>query len=436
MGEAPRRLAFLDRAVASLWRAFGSTYVDAALGAVGVSLGAVWLILSFAREPLAGTDLHTLAQAVWMVRPVRAAAVGVATLACWRLLGLLSPAWVSPPRLRSATSIRFLHLESLPRAECWRSVGLAPCRTFHTPQERLIILRRYGGADCWSILLPLGLLFLLGALALQAGWGRHTAPAPLLLGHSLPLLESEEAYVTLDELDVLPKGANLARLEAHLSLRKDDQILGGLDLRRGPSRTIRGVTLYLTGYGPAMRLRAFKQGGESEQPLLLLPLANSQEPQAVVRLAFIGQQEHQVALTSHRLVVRLIYYPAESGEPEQAALWHVQALSGQDGQILAEGFANDQPLHLVVRQVRFVAAPEYYILLSAERRVAQPLFAIGALFSLIGLIARFLWPPRLVWLGLRQEGEVWVGEVRTTSPSLLNAVRQALSEQGVQEDSL
>lgn len=430
MDNKPRLLAFFDRATIQVWRALSSPYADVVLGAVGVCLSIGWGLVSFIREPLAGVALHTLAQAVWEVRALRAMAVCLGALACWRLISLLVPGWVPPPRQRSTASENSrLHLERFPSPEFWRSADFALCRMVLTPQGRLMVLQKRRGLSRLNILLPLGLFLFWGATGLQAGLGAYSAPSPLLLGHQQPLLPGEKTSATLDELYVTAKGGSVDWLEALLTVRQGDHIVGISHLRERQPWVTGRVTLFVAGHGPAVRLCAFGAQGESEERLLLSPLANGQGPQTVVRLAFAGQQEHQVALPSHNLIVRLVYYPPEIGGAGQGALWHAQALSGRDGQVLAEGFTQDRPLHLNVGQVRVVSVPEYYILLGAERRVAQPLFAVGAICILTGLAARFLWPPRFVWLAVRQEGEAWLGEVRATDLALVNAVHRIVGDE-------
>ncbi len=428
MERKSRFFAPAERAMTALWRALCSPYADGVLGGLWVGVAILWGVLSYGREPLAGADLHGLAQAVWATRGGRAVAVLLGGVACLRLVSILAPWWAPPPRRATRTPHHTVPLAHPPTEEAWRKVGLALAKALPVPEGLLLIAQSRTRLRCARALLPLGVLVFIGALGVQAALGAHSAAQPLLLGHRAPLPFQGGCEVGLDEIRAMPKGKGLAWVEADITCWKGSEALGSLMIRKGRPRALGRLAFYLSGYGPAVRLSAYRQGaGDREEVLPLLPLANGQGAQPLVRVGFAGEEEQQVALPAQNLIVRLVYYPPEPHASGQGAVVHVQALSGRDGQVLAEEFVRQGAVQFSVGPVRLVAAPEYYILLGAERRAAQPLFIIGVLAGLAGLVARFLWPPRLVWLALRQEGEGWLGDLRASDPGLEQRALQALA---------
>jgi len=421
-------MALAERGMAVLWRALCSVYADIVLGAVWAGLAAVWVLLSFVREPLAGADLHALAQAVWLARVGRVMAVLVGGVALLRLIGFLIPWWVPPPRRSPNPGL--LRIAHPPSDAEWRQAGLSVIKALPTPGGTLMVARPHARVWQGGMLLPVGLVLLIGAFGVQAAFGGHSAILPLLLGHRLPLALPGGFEVGLEEIRVMPKGTSLAWVEADITLWEGETPLGSRTIREWRSRRVEHLTFYLRGYGPAARLSAFQQGaGDREEVLPLLPLSNGGGYQQVVRVGFAEEEEQQIALPAQNLIVRLVHYPPEPNVPDQGAFLHVQALSGRDGQVLAEGFVRQSPLCLAVGPVRLMVAPEYYVLLGAERRVAQPLFALGLFAGALGVLARFLWPPHLVWLGLRQEGDAWLGDLRASDPALeAKALQAVMSE--------
>jgi hypothetical protein len=114
------------------------------------------------------------------------------------------------------------------------------------------------------------------------------------------------------------------------------------------------------------------------------------------------QQERLLAAPDVGLIIRLVHYPSLPAQGIQRRALHVQVLRGRDGQVLDERLLTETG-HVAANGVTVDAAFEYYAMLRAESEPELVLALTGGSLILLGLVAMVAWPPRGIWVAMRQE---------------------------------
>ncbi|MBC7235424.1 MAG: cytochrome c biogenesis protein ResB [Chloroflexi bacterium] len=322
----------------------------------------------------------------------------------FRLLGLWAPRWAVPARrgLSGQTVILPGDLEGAQAVvgRALAAIGSRAVPLHHAPGQWLGVSRRSGPGHWLAGLFYLGVIALLLAGLIREGFGSESAPLRLTLGEARPLAKERKIMLRLEQITVVPAvGARLQRFEGQLAVLHEGEIERIVTVGLSHPAWVRGYSLYLLDYGPAVRVTAQDAGGRR---LRIYPLVGTQAPTETFRLAFErGQAEELLAIPEVDLVLRLVHYESLPAQGMAGETVHLQILGGRSRDLLAETFVSGRG-QLAAHGVQVTVAPEYYVILQAQREPDVPLAAGGGAFILLGMIAFIVWPPHRVWVALEE----------------------------------
>lgn len=203
----------------------------------------------------------------------------------------------------------------------------------------------------------------------------------------------------------------------------------GVEVRRGVVRvngplTYRGVSCYLTSYGPAVRVDAHDVNGVAVT-MRVESISREAQGSVVIPFAGVGAGE-DLSIPAHNLGLHLVYHAQEP-------VLFVQVRRLDDGHLLAQGYPDEgEPVE--VGGVTFTLGQEYYPVLEL---VYDPGFgpAVGGAFVVvIGLLLAFFLPRRRLWLRVAEDGILLAGQARRDAAGferefarVVEDVRQAVS---------
>ncbi len=334
------------------------------------------------------------------------ALVAVASLV--RLFHHCLPSWIRPPSGRTSSFLLTLHCDS---TEAWRRItralapaGLRLSRRIRTRDLEYAVARRTGLSRAFPGLFYLGVLVLL--LATLVGWrfGWRGAEIELVLGETRVLDRRANLAVRLDEIEFLPgKEGTMRRFDSRLSLLGSSKSPQRVTVGQGQRAAWGGLSLYQLGYGPAVRVTVEDEQG---RPLNVQRVIGDTAPRRVLRERFSGQQQEQLlAVPEADLLLRLLHYPTLPGQGIPGRALHVQVYRGADDQLVAEQFL-DAAGRVIANDLAIDLAFEYYVALRIEKEPELPFALVGGVLVLLGTIGFFAWPPREVWIAVREaEGD-------------------------------
>lgn len=187
----------------------------------------------------------------------------------------------------------------------------------------------------------------------------------------------------------------------------------------------RGVTCYLTSYGPAVRVDARDEQGTA---VTMRVESTGQEAQGHMVISFAGAGAgEKLIVPEHELALDLVHHAQEPP-------LFVQVRRLDDGQLLAQGYP-DVGKEVEVSGVRFTFTREYYPVLELVHDPGFGPAVGGASVMVIGLLLAFFVPRRRLWVRVA-EGEIClVGQVRGDTPGfeeefarVVAALRQAVRD--------
>lgn len=249
--------------------------------------------------------------------------------------------------------------------------------------------------------LPLGLLLLLVAGALLWAQGQVVTSPPLVLGEAARLPPPLALRVSLQELQLLqvPERAPwLAQAALALGSESAPQMLTLHGT--GPVRYA-GHWVNVAAELPAVRIVALDATGAG---LELYPMVGSHPAGLVQRLAFVGQEEHLLAVPQANLLLRA----TAVGDVAPCCI-QIQALDGRDGALRAEAFVA-APEDLAVGDITVRVTPERALLLAFWRLPGLWLAPLGLALAIVGACAARRAGPPAFALGLvhAPERDRWI----------------------------
>jgi hypothetical protein len=286
-----------------------------------------------------------------------------------------------------------------------------------------LYLGRPPWADASAALLYLGLLVLVGGLAVQVRAGWRESEIRVLPYRDVALGPGETLQLRL--LDVhfpSPDAADRSVPTANL------QIAGQtiLPIQLGEPVRRRGYRyLWVAKGGPSVRLSAYRTS-DPDRPLILRNYQVSPEQARELHFSFASGQEpdRQFILSDDKIVGWLRWQDegAASGQDNQTfQLW----LFGEAGQELGiETFEQTESepdaaiLHAVVGNVDYRLEVARYIVLDIARQPGQWMFWLGACLLALS-IPGHLAPKRETWVQVRETSNQVLVKVREQSPSPL-----------------
>ncbi len=258
-------------------------------------------------------------------------------------------------------------------------------------------------------LLYAGVLLLLAGSVVQQRLGYVGEPVDLLLGVPTSLGPEGSLQVTLRQIEVLGDGeGGVVIHRSEIVAQRDGEGDEQAWLYPGRAASVGGLSLYQVRSGPAMRVTAYD--GQGRALNLQDPGTNVQGP-GTLHIGFSGtQQERIVHVPGARLIVSLVYYPSLPAEGIDSPVVHVQVQSATDGRMLTDRFYTENG-EVVADGVRLGFVFEYSVGVRPEREPELPLYALGAVAVVLGVLAHALWPESRVWLSTDDEGPNTVVEM-------------------------
>lgn len=337
----------------------------------------------------------------------------VAIVAILRLLSLWIPPWVPPPPYKVSVRHVILPYDEAGKETtiliALKSVGLRVVRQLSYAGFKYAAAQRVGLARYAPGLVYLGILTLLLASLIESRFGWAGPRLDLALGETCPLGNESGLAVRLEQIDLLPwPDGTWRRFDSHLSLIQNAGVVRQFVLGLNRRATYQGLSVYQLGFGPAVRVSAQKEPGQS---LKIQQMVGKMPAQHALRLRFSGrQQEQSLTIPDADLIVRLVYYPSFPPASSSERMLHVQLLRGSTGEIEAEQFLAENG-QMRAGDVKVNIAFEYSVTLRAEREPGLPLAAFGGGLVLLGLVGHFLWPPRELWIIIYPEAQRCVGQL-------------------------
>lgn len=343
---------------------------------------------------------------IFRSRPFRVLLAIVAATALLRSLQTIVPSWSSPPQTRGLVSheIRLpCELGSAwPKAsQAFATVGQDLTAPVEAHGAQYGFARRVGIKRWFPGIFYLGLLVFLFASVVQWRYGWVGPRIDLALGETRSLGGRAGLDARLDQIELLPRpDGTIRRFNSRVALLRDSVEEAALTLRLDRRAVHSGISLYQLGFGPAVRLSARRADGESLQIHRML---GDTTPARTLRVRFTDeQQERLLAAPEAGLVIRLVYYPSLPAQGIRGRALHVQVLRGRDGQLLTERLLADAG-RVAANGVTLDLAFEYYAVLRAEGEPDLAFALTGGSLMLLGIAAFVAWPPRGVWMAMRQE---------------------------------
>ncbi|MGQ9625362.1 MAG: cytochrome c biogenesis protein ResB [Anaerolineae bacterium] len=162
--------------------------------------------------------------------------------------------------------------------------------------------------------------------------------------------------------------------------------------------THRGVSFYLSSYGPAVRVR----GQDKEGKPLALRAPGYEEASGEVALAFSGQEgEGDVFIPSRKLTLHVAF--SRQGPAEEEPLLYVEGSYPQTGPALAGFVPPGRPVE--VEDMTFEFSLDHYVVLQA---VYDPGFLpvmAASMLLIAGPVLTFYFPRRSLWVKIAPAGE-------------------------------
>ena len=353
------------------------------------------------RPPLSWTSPE-----VFGSRPFRILLAIVAATAFLRALQILVPSWNSSPPTWGLIS----HEVRLPYdvGDAWAKVSQA----FSTVGQDLIgpiesrgvryfCVRQIGIKRWFPGVFYVGVLVFLFASVVRWRCGWVGPRIDLALGETRPLGGRAGLEARLDQVEIVPrKDGTIDKFNSRIALLREGEEKATLALRLDSRAVYAGVSIYQLGFGPAVRLSARGADGEA---LWLHRMLGDTTRARTLRVRFTDeQQERLLAAPDVGLIIRLVQYPSLPAQGIQGRALHVQILRGRDGQVLDERLLTETG-HITANGVTVDAAFEYYAVLRAESEPELLVALTGGSLMLLGIAALVAWPPRGIWVAMRQE---------------------------------
>ncbi len=242
------------------------------------------------------------------------------------------------------------------------------------PQEaqgHCVLATRPAGRRLLAASLPLGLLLVLVAWALLWRQGLVVTSPTLALGDSAQLPAPLSWQVSLQELQLLYQPSRGPWLSQAILAVGEDQ------LTLTPRRPVRhdGYWVALAAELPGLRVVALDDAGTG---LELYPMVSNRPVGLVQRLAFVGQEEHLLAVPGANLLLRA----TAVGDVAPCCI-QLQALDGRVGTLRAQLFVS-QPTELSVGEVTLQLTPERALVLAFWRLPGLGLGLLGLALVLLG----------------------------------------------------
>ncbi len=262
---------------------------------------------------------------------------------------------------------------------------------------RSIRVDRWPWGELGPALVYLGGLLILASLALTGAGGWQTGSLAAMVGERVALRNGDERTLFLTKLS--PDG----RRGAGEIWRGQDRRVGAGELAVGRPLSGGGVSVYLVGSGPGLRVRATL----SDTQALELTTGPDREPQADLTIALAGDESRRLVAAPDADLALLF---SAAGPEDGAPPLHVQVFGLGSGQLITERDILTDTV-LTVEQVAFDLAVMPY---AQVRAVRDPGVWWGRLGLLALLLGAGLWagrPPRRLWMRQHDDGVQVTGDL-------------------------
>lgn len=250
---------------------------------------------------------------------------------------------------------------------------------------------------------PLGhgalLLALLG-LAIAGTWGWQSEGWQAIPGESRAVGFGTPYAVRLEAFDMhLDDNQRLKAIDSRVTWLEGDREVGQDLVGVGQPATRRGITLRQIGYVPIARMRAWDADG---QPLTLDTGVDVLSVTGEAEIRFPSPESQPlVFLLDRDLILALAFEPmCDTGRPalrvdrvqSDGAARQTLGILYESGTVPVDDLRLDMDLTFVP-------------ILRVDQRPAMGLVVAGLMLLILALLARWLVPPRLVWIAVEPEGE-------------------------------
>ncbi len=283
-------------------------------------------------------------------------------------------------------------------------VALYRVRTEEESSVAYLCADRFRWAELGPVVIHLGLVIVAVGAVVSRGYAWREKGVTVAPGQTYQVGHGSDLSLRLDavQVDRDPDGAPRQVL-SHVTLLPGEQpdVIGV----NWPVFH-RGVAFYQSGYGPAVRVRAFGEGGRSLE-LQTSTDETAAEPEAI--LLFPGEgSERYVAVSARGIVVRLTFYESL---PEQDVWEPVFVVQGYRGNAVQPFFTTllqkSGPVN--VGGVRIELTLDHYAVWQVVRDPGVPIAIVGLALVVAGVVAVVFFPHTRLWaLVAEEKGEVTV----------------------------
>lgn len=271
---------------------------------------------------------------------------------------------------------------------------------------------RFPLGDAGGIALYLGVLLVLMGLAISAAAGWRASNLTLGVGQATLIGHGTPYSIHLDSFDSTGVG--------ELALLGEADQIGTSRLTFGQPMHLAGLTMFVSGKGPAIRASATLADG---QPLGLQTSATSAPAPELLLLLTRDEPDRYFAVPDSGLVVEV---SRNSGQPPEIGVQVYRSQTGAvitDTQIRSEGQLN-------IENVTLTFSEETYAVLDLVHDPGRLVTQIGMVMLAVGVALAAIWPARRLVVSTSPNGIQVTGDavsVQTLNPALGSRMWQRLA---------
>ena len=245
-------------------------------------------------------------------------------------------------------------------------------------QGNTLYADRFPLGDAGSIALYVGALLVSMGLAISAVAGWRTSNLTLGVGQAALVGHNTPYSIRLDSFD--PTGAG------KVTLLSESDLIGASRLTFGQPMHLAGLSIFVSGKGPAVRASAVLTEG---QPARLQTSATSAPAPELLLLLTRDEPDRYFAVPDSELVVEV---SRNGGQPFE---FGVEVYRSRTGAVITDTqIRSDEPLQIENATLKFEA--ETYAVLDLVHDPGRLVTQIGMVMLALGLALAMIWPARRI----------------------------------------